>query len=455
MSADSSPATPADDPEPNVPPEAFRPTGWRCVFAAVVAIAAFFVPQEIPLEWYPLNEPGSDINYLEIKCAANTKSNVVVYLNLGRGINELDKISFPIGPSEMTFTYTFPLWDAPIYEIRLDPLDSPGELLVENFRIINRRNEEIVRFTKDSFFAPHDLAVINPTKDGWKMVTVEKTNDAFVSVRLFAPIAPVGMNHRNFLRCVLSTSYLAMMLLILLLAVFFAFYWPASWREFGKYLSYLALLGVLFSFVGNRGLIRNSITYARFTAPPAPPGWQLQIDVNASQPAATQLFWDTGKGINEAESSRVSTEDTTGMQTLRYLLPSAKLRAIRFDPFDRAGELILRRIRLVDGNGMVRATFSPQALEPQNQIAHIERKEGFVVPDDYIVQTTPGATDPILMMSDAAVQAINTVRSGGPRPDRGEWPPAAETPAERQTSTVERPTAEREEQSAKNEGPGT
>lgn len=411
------------DEESNVPPEAFRPTGWRCLFATVVAIAAFFVPQEIPLEWYPLNNPGSDINYLEIKCAANTTSNVSIYLNLGRGINELDKISFPIGPSEMTFTYTFPLWDAPVYEIRLDPLDSPGELVIENFRIINRRNEEIARFTKDSFFGPHDLAAIIPTKDGWKMVTVGKTNDPFVSVRLFAPIAPVGMNHRNFLRCLLSTSYLAMMLLILLLAVFFAFYWPANWREFGRYLGYLALLGILFSFVGNRGLIRNSIKYARFVAPPMAPALQLEVDVNAPQSATAQLFWDTGHGFSEANSTRAALENTQGLQTLRFPLPDRPLRGLRFDPLDQPGQLVLRRIRVVDSAGFVRATFSPETFEPQNQIERVERKEGFVVPDDYIVHATPGATDPIMRVSDAVVQAINTVRRGGPRPDRGEWPP--------------------------------
>jgi hypothetical protein len=428
-----------------VPPEAFRPTGWRVVFAVIVAIAAFFAPQEIPLEWYPLNNPGSDINYLEIKCAANTKSNVVVYLNLGRGINELDKISFPIGPSELTFTYTFPLWDAPIYEIRFDPLDSPGELLVENFRIINRRNEEIVRFTKDSFFNPHDLAAITPTKSGWKIVTIDKTNDPFVWVRLSPPIVPVDMNHRNFLRCVLSTSYLAMMLLFLLLAVFLAFYWPASWREFGRYLGYLALLGILFSFVGNRGLIRHSIQYARTQLRPASDAYTLEFDVNAPKRGTTQLFWDTGKGFNEGESLRVGTEDTPAMQTLRFPLPSSELHALRFDLPDQPSQLVFRRIRLVDGNGLVRATFSPEVLVAANQIASIERKREFVVPDDFVVTTTPDGTDPVLSVSETMVKAINAVRKGGPRPDRGEWPPAGATPAEgapaaeRPTSNVEPP----------------
>lgn len=46
------------------PPEAPTETSWlapsrtRRVVAATVALGRFFIPQEVPLEWYPLNEPG-------------------------------------------------------------------------------------------------------------------------------------------------------------------------------------------------------------------------------------------------------------------------------------------------------------------------------------------------------------------------------------------------------------
>lgn len=387
-------------------PDLFRPSWGRVGFAAAATIGAFFISQEVPLEWYPLNNPGNDINYLEITCAANTTSSTALYLNLGRGINELNKIYWPIAPSEMAFTYTFPLWDAPLSELRLDPLEKPGELRITNFRIINRRNEEIVRFNKDDLVPQHEIAAVTPTAEGFTIVTTPNATDPFLSVQLGSVIAPVGMNHRNFLRCVLSTSYLAMMLWIILLAVFFAFRRSEPWRKTMMSMGFLALLGVLFAFVGNRGLIRNSIFYARYLEPKMPPGFQLEMDVVSSVPSIAQLFYDTGHGINEAESVRLSYEPHQGLQTLRFPLPSAPLKSLRFDPRDNAGELKVRAVRIVDAYRRTRAVLPLNSLRAEQQIAKVAEQDDWLT-----VDTQPGATDPILNFDEAAVKRINRVQT--------------------------------------------
>ena len=135
---------------PEATPDAFRPSIPRAAFAFIIAAAAFFIPQEVPLEWYPLNNPGTDINYLEISCSSDKDGWVQIFYDATRGMNELNSIRFPIGPSEQSFTYTFPLPDLPITELRLDPPSDGAKLFVRQMRIINRRNEEIRRFTRDS-----------------------------------------------------------------------------------------------------------------------------------------------------------------------------------------------------------------------------------------------------------------------------------------------------------------
>ena len=57
--------------------------------------SASLLPQEVPLEYYPLNNPSSGLNYLEITCAANVQGETNVYLDNGRGFNELEKIRWP------------------------------------------------------------------------------------------------------------------------------------------------------------------------------------------------------------------------------------------------------------------------------------------------------------------------------------------------------------------------
>jgi hypothetical protein len=245
----------------------FQPTWGRAALAALIAVAAYLLPQKIPLEYFPLNNPSSGLQYLEITCAANVTGETQFYLDFGHGYNELEKIRLPIGPSEMAFTYTFPLQDAPLIGLRLDPFTSgAGEFTITNFRIINRRNEEIRRFTKDSFFGLNQIDSIVPLEKGWKIVIKPGANDPYASVQLGRPAVPEGMNERNLKRCLLSTGYLAGMLWILLLAVYFALRLFSSWRSAMRACAFLALLALLFAFVGNRGLIKNSQYYAKKAA---------------------------------------------------------------------------------------------------------------------------------------------------------------------------------------------
>jgi len=241
----------------------FQPTWWRALLVLVVAAGAWFVPQTIPLEYYPLNNPSSGLQYLEITCAANRNGETQIYLNFGRGFNELDKIRLPIGPSEMAFTYTFPLQDAPLVDLRLDPYtEGAGEFTITNFRMINRREEELCRFDKDSFYNLNNIAQIVPLEKGWKFVMKEGAADPGAHVRLPHPMIPEGMNERNLKRCLLSTGYLTMMLWIILLAVYFALRLFSSWREVWRASLFMLLMAAAFSIVGNRGLVKNSWYYA-------------------------------------------------------------------------------------------------------------------------------------------------------------------------------------------------
>jgi hypothetical protein len=388
-----------------------RPTWGRLIFAALLASTGFLLPQEVPLEWYPLNNPGTDINYLEISCAANVTGEVQVRYDLARqGHRPIDTISWPISPTDQTYTYTFPLPDAPIVEMRVIP-PAGGELTIRQMRIINRRNEEIRRFTYDLFRAERDIAAITPLPDGWKLVAAPGAANPSTRIELFARIIPVGMDHRNLLRCLLSTGYLAMMLLILLLAVLFTFYRPPHWRDLLAHVAFMAGIAVMFSFVGNRGLILNSIHYARYVAPTVPPGLKLEFDLTSSGPSQAQLFWDAGGGFDEAASARQNHEPQPGQQTLRFPLPGTPLRSLRFDPRDNAGEVAIRGIRLVDAGQRTRAVLPLDSLRAERDIASMEN-----TPDVLRIKTIPESRDAITLFTPEAMARINQAlaRPAGP-----------------------------------------
>ncbi|MFT3780613.1 MAG: hypothetical protein QM790_01270 [Nibricoccus sp.] len=242
----------------------FQPTWLRALIVVAIAAGSYFIPQKIPLEYYPLNNPSSGLQYLEITCAANTTGETQIYLNFGRGFNELDMIRLPIGPSDMAFTYTFPLLDAPLLDLRLDPFaNGPGEFTITNFRMINRREEELCRFTQESLFKFHNIEPAVPLEKGWKLVMKPGATDPSVYVRLPHPMIPEGMNERNLKRCLLSTSYLAGMLWLILLAIYFALRLFSDWKSCARACAFLLFIAACFSVVGNRGLIENSRYYAR------------------------------------------------------------------------------------------------------------------------------------------------------------------------------------------------
>jgi len=390
---------------------AFQPTRGRVAFAAALALIAFFLPQEVPLEWYPLNEPGEDILYLELTCASDRDGEVQIFYNATQGINQLHSISFPISPTKQTFTYTFPLLDAPIVELRVDPPAHGATLDIRRMRILDRRGTEMRRFTYDLFRPVAGIAAITPQADGWSITTDATEGDPRARIELFSPIIAKDLSWRNLLRSLLSTGYLAMMLWIILLAVLFACARPRHWRELVAPVAFMALLALLFAPVGNRGLIRNSLHYARYVPPAVPPGLRLEFDLVSSGPSPAQLYWDTGRGINGDDSRRVLHEAHAGLQHLRFDLPDRPVRELRFDPRDNPGSVRIRGIRVVDQGQRTRAVVPLDSLVPLWQVARAEIEDEFLV-----IETTPDASDPVLNFNQAAIEIVNRAIAGAGGP---------------------------------------
>ncbi|HUL52964.1 MAG TPA: hypothetical protein VLT83_06085 [Opitutaceae bacterium] len=178
----------------------------------------------------------------------------------------------------------------------------------------------------------------------------------------------------------------------------------------------MALLALLFSAVGNRGLIKDSIRYARFPVEPVKPGLRLEFDLAVDPPYIAQLFWDTGRGFNGDESLRRNYEANTLYQTLRFDLPDLakrheSLRALRFDPFDAAGTIRIFGIRVVDQGRRTRLRLPPDCLQAERDIASLEVQD-----QQILIRTTPTARDPILEFKPDYVKAVAEVmRAEGER----------------------------------------
>ncbi len=398
QSNDSAPTASADP-----VPGPLSPTRLRLLGALALAIGGFLLPQEVPLVWYPLNEPGNDILYLEIDCAADGDGQVEILQNLTHGFNDLDKISFPISATEQAFTYTFPLSDAPMVELRLNSPVNGVSLFLEKMRIIDRRGIEVRRFTADMFSPVEGVAAITPEPDGWRITSTPDATITQCRIELFAPILAQDITARNIVRCYLSTGYLAGMLWIILLAVLFTFWRPTGWRDFLAHVGFMAALASMFAFVGNRGLIKNSWHYAQYQYPTLPDEMRLELDLAANASSGIQLFWDTGTGYRQEDSDWQTIADHRGLQTIRFPLPLEGLKALRLDPRENPGNLSIRGIRVVDWGNRTHAVLNLEdVLHPAREIERLTIQD-----DRLLLETTPDARDPIANFTPAALDRIN------------------------------------------------
>lgn len=139
-----------------------------------------------------------------------------------------------------------------------------------------------------------------------------------------------------------------------------------------------------------------AIPFLPFAAPVASQ-FHFEITATSTNAGSAQLFFDIGRGILEADSSRAPISEKPGPQRLSFVLPAANYRGLRFDPIDRAAELTFSDALIRANDGTVMRRFAPGDFTADNQIATLT-----VTGDTLRVATTPGAFDPTLGVRIAA-----------------------------------------------------
>lgn len=119
----------------------------------------------------------------------------------------------------------------------------------------------------------------------------------------------------------------------------------------------------------------------------------FDLTLTSSAAGWTQLFWDQGRGFNEHDSSRQPLKVEPVPVVYRYMMPMGEFRALRLDPLDGHGEMIIGHARIVDYRGRVVREFSPDDFQPFRQIEHVEGRKEWLY-----LRSTPAASDPILLL---------------------------------------------------------
>ena len=86
----------------------------------------------------------------------------------------------------------------------------------------------------------------------------------------------------------------------------------------------------------------------------------LEVEMRATGGAVAQLFWTSTWAFSQEESSIVPLHTRPNdFERVRFPLPSRPLEFVRFDPLDGAGEVLIRRMQVLDVAGRPIRTIDP------------------------------------------------------------------------------------------------
>ncbi len=117
---------------------------------------------------------------------------------------------------------------------------------------------------------------------------------------------------------------------------------------------------------------------------------RLTLEMASSTPSVAQVFFDTGFGYSEGQSSTavVTSNSLAYFQSLSFNMPEADIRKLRFDPLTSAGTVVVRDVAVRYGSAVL-LRIPASDLLPFNQIAKRVQKG-----DQVLFSTIPGAGDP-------------------------------------------------------------
>lgn len=126
----------------------------------------------------------------------------------------------------------------------------------------------------------------------------------------------------------------------------------------------------------------------------------LEVQMASSKPDVAQLFFDTGKGYNEQDSSTAALSASDQPRTYRFGLPAQKILSLRFDVLSHEGRARIVSAAIVDSGGQVLRTFVRADFVPGTFIRIASSNESGVVFETVPISGHP--LDPVVTIRNSS-----------------------------------------------------
>lgn len=120
-----------------------------------------------------------------------------------------------------------------------------------------------------------------------------------------------------------------------------------------------------------------------------PATFAVEVTLASSVRATSKVYFDLGRGFNEADTSSLGVPGGNIPVVCRFPLPEGVYQALRFDPIDDSGTVTFPGMRIVGPGGTVVRSFAPEDFTPLHQITEHTISGGVVR-----MVAAPGLNDP-------------------------------------------------------------
>ncbi|MEO6244583.1 MAG: hypothetical protein ABIQ12_04030, partial [Opitutaceae bacterium] len=104
--------------------------------------------------------------------------------------------------------------------------------------------------------------------------------------------------------------------------------------------------------------------------------FQLEVRLTSTVPATFQAYYDDGRGFREELSVRTHVDPAKIPVALRVPLPPGRYRALRLDPIDRGGTVVIESVRIIAHSGRVVLDVPLDKLTALHQVDSLKLKAG-------------------------------------------------------------------------------
>jgi len=124
-------------------------------------------------------------------------------------------------------------------------------------------------------------------------------------------------------------------------------------------------------------------------------GRVLEVEMRTSSGNTAEIFWSADYIFSGSAREAASINQEPGaFARVRFRLPRERFEVLGFDPMNGEGDAVIRGIRVLDDHGHVVRTIDPLVLRPFHEVTRV-----MPVADGVRVLTTPGATNPMMILN--------------------------------------------------------